>query len=411
MSKRMLVALGMLLMSVGPACAQGPVPGPVMPPVETAMPMMPANTWWPMGNAQIGRGRRLWVSTDYLLAWVAGSDLPALVTTSPAGTARTSAGVLGQPNTNILFGGRVNDNTRSGFKIGAGYWFDAERIWGVEAGFMVLESQATLFSASSQGGPAIIGQPFTNALTSSPQAVLVAFPGSSNGSIAARASSGNFYMGNFDFTENVLDNSWVRVNALLGYRFYRYDESLRMAQTVLPTSPDFAAGTQIATTDNFGTQNEFHGLDLGVRTRFYLPNNISLGLLATAAIGNIHRTVNIAGNQVVTVPGVAPVTRNGGVYALSSNIGTHAYNDWSILPQLGAEVAWQVNPNLRLHVGYSALLLNHIARAGNQVDTTINPNLLPPATATPTATDHPAFSQNESDFWIQAVNFGVEFVY
>src|SRR5713226_4306082 len=58
-------------------------------------------------------GDRWWFSTDLLLAWVRGSLLQPLVTTSPPGTPLASAGVLGKQGTSILFGnGRFNDDTR-----------------------------------------------------------------------------------------------------------------------------------------------------------------------------------------------------------------------------------------------------------------------------------------------------------
>src|SRR5439155_8338502 len=47
---------------------------------------------------------RFWVTADYLAGWLRADRLPPLVTTSPPGTARVSAGVPGQPGTTLLFG-------------------------------------------------------------------------------------------------------------------------------------------------------------------------------------------------------------------------------------------------------------------------------------------------------------------
>lgn len=44
-----------------------------------------------------------WVHAEYLLWWQSGMNLPLLVTTSPAGTARAAAGVL--PGATVLYGG------------------------------------------------------------------------------------------------------------------------------------------------------------------------------------------------------------------------------------------------------------------------------------------------------------------
>ena len=43
------------------------------------------------------------MDAEYLFAWVQGFRLPPLVTTSPAGTPRASAGILGLPTTGTVF--------------------------------------------------------------------------------------------------------------------------------------------------------------------------------------------------------------------------------------------------------------------------------------------------------------------
>jgi hypothetical protein len=318
------------------------------------------------------------------------------------------AGVLGAPTTSTLFDGKANDQARSGLRLSSGYWFDAERSFGVEAGAMVLESQSKLFSGSSDG-TTILARPFTDANTTAPSSVLVAFPGSSSGSVDVRASSGNFYEAHVDFSERIFDHGWVRFNGLFGYRFFRYDEGLHVRQTVNPTDPNFAAGTQIATVDDFNTQNEFHGGEIGLRAEFFW-DSLSLDLLGKVAVGNLNRHVNINGNQVVSVPGAAPITQAGGVLALSSNSGFHGSDDWTYLPVFGVNLHWQVSQNLRLRVGYSILFLNEIARAADQIDFTVNPNLFPPA-QNPTGPGRPVFTLHRQDFSVQSFSTGLEFTF
>ena len=47
---------------------------------------------------------RLWFRGEALLWWTRGGQTPPLLTTSPGSTPQAQAGVLGQPNTTILFG-------------------------------------------------------------------------------------------------------------------------------------------------------------------------------------------------------------------------------------------------------------------------------------------------------------------
>jgi hypothetical protein len=356
-----------------------------------------------------------WASGEYTLGWFQGDKLQALVTTSPSGTPRGIAGIPGFPSTTTLFGGgTVNDNVRSGLRLDAGLWFTPERTLGAEAGFMVLESQSAVFGATSDGST-ILAQPFINALTGLPTAQFVAIPSStgnpgSAGTADARASSGNFYETHVDLTEKITDLGWVRVDALLGYRFFRYDEGLFLQQTMYPFSR-FVTGTKIVGQDTIETKNEFNGGDFGFRTQF-VWGDLTLGVLTKLAVGDVTRQVNIQGSQVVSVPTTTPLVYSGHLYALPSNIGLHTDDDWTVLPEFGLNLGWQATANLRVTLGYSVLWLNRIARAGDQIDMTVNPNLFPgTGQVSPVIGDHPLYTRNRSDVWLQTLNFGVELSY
>ncbi len=407
MTNRMSSAICAALVFVGAAVAQAPIAVPSVP--SPAPPEWPTTLIAPpsLGEKYTYPEDRFWVSAEYLFGWFEGSGVRPLVTTAPAGTPQATAGVFGAPTTAVLFGGsRLNEDLRSGIRLGAGYWFDPARTVGLDAGFTMLESQASLFSASSDG-TTILARPFINANNNNAEAVLIAFPGSSSGSVDIRASSGNFYMGHLDVTETICDDGWLRFNALVGYRFFRYDEGLNIRQTINPTSASFVPGTQLDSVDNFNTRNEFHGADFGFRTQLFWQS-FSLDLLTKLAVGRLQRTIDIEGNTVTTVPGVAPVTQAGGVLALSSNIGKQGNHDLSILPELGVNLCWQVRPNLRVRVGYTLLYLHDIARATNQVDITVNPNLFPTAVPQP-GPNRPAFMLDRQDFAIHNFSTGLEF--
>ena len=418
MINRMMVALGTVLLLGGSTLAQAPdtkvpdVEAPAPPSLAASGNLDILPVAWepnPRPNEPI-----MWATMEYLLGWFQGDKLQALVTTSPAGTARDIAGIPGFPSTTTLFGGgSINDEVRSGLRLIAGFWFTPERILGAEAGFMIVESQAAVFSATSDG-TTILARPFINSLTNVPEAAFVAIPSSSSipgsaGTVTAHASSGNFYEAHLDLTEKITDLGWVRLDTLLGYRFYRYDEGLIIQQTLFPFQRA-VTGTKIVNSDNFQTKNEFNGGDFGMRAEFVL-GDLSLGILGKLGVGDVHREVDIQGSQVVIVPTTAPVVRTGSLYALSSNIGLHGDDDWTLLPEFGLNLGWQATSNLRVTLGYSVLWLNRIARASDQIDMMVNPNLFPPATSTPTTTDHPAYSRNRADVWLQCLNFGVELTY
>jgi hypothetical protein len=341
---------------------------------------------------------------------VRGDRLPPLVTTSPAGTPPAAAGVLGQPGTSVLFGDTaVNRRARSGARAEAGAWLDARGDVGIEGGFLVLSGEGSTFAASSSGDP-ILARPFTDVATGLPASVLVAFPGMSSGTLIVTDNARTLYGGNIDLRANFLKECGWRWDALLGYRYLRYDERLQIAQAVQPTGGPFAAGTVVQSTDTFGTRNVFNGIDLGFRGE-YERSSLALEFLAKVAAGPISRNVGIGGSQVVTVPGLAPVVNPGGLLALTSNSGSFSSHPWTAVPELGVAVGWQVSPHVRLRTGYSVLWLLNAVRPGEQVDTLVNTGLIPPATGAGTAPARPAFTGTTQDLWVQTVNLGVEVRY
>jgi hypothetical protein len=414
MNARLLLILGMAFGVSATARAQEPgSEAAAAPRAEAVLPATPAAPGGDCGgwcNAS-GPGKdRFWISAEYLLGWVHGTGLPPLVTTSPAGTAQAAAGVLGNPTTSILFGDkRVNEDVRSGIRLGVGYWFNPEQTLGIEAGGMIMESQATIFSASSTGNP-ILARPFFDTAKNGQNSVLVAFPGTSTGSIDVRAASGNLYEAHVDLTEKLIDCGGLRVSSLFGYRFYRYDEGLRIQELVTPTNPLFASGTLVNTVDSFTTSNTFHGGDFGLRTQ-YSWQNLSVGLRTSVAVGGVDRVVKINGVQITTVPGVAPVVHTGGLFALSTNIGTYHRDDWSVSPEFILDLNWKVRDYLLLRVGYTIFGLDRFARAADQLDFRVNSNLLPPAAAVPAASSNPLFQFKRDNVWVQALSFGVELAF
>lgn len=427
MTSRMLVAAWSVVAFSGAALAQTPVvkevnqapvavnggaapaaagnlAGSIPPPLTEAP---PAAACCSDGGDCHAPCQRFWLTTDYLVGWIQGGNLPAMVTTSPAGTPSTAAGILGSPTTSVLFGGAVNDEARSGFRIDSGYWFNHDATLAVYAGYMMLESQDTGFSASSPGTP-ILARPFTDATTGLPQANLIAFPGSSAGAVALRERSGNFMEGHAGMMERLLDTGNFRLFPMFGYRFFRYDEGLRVRQSISPTGGAFVPGTTVVSGDDFAARNEFNGANFGLQTQVAW-RSLSLNLLTQVAAGKLHRIVDINGSTTTTVPGAAPVTAVGGLYALSSNIGHFPSNDWTVLPEFGLTFGWQVRPHVQVRLGYTLLLLNDIARAAGQIDQTVNPGLLPPATGTGPA--RPTFDLVRQDIWLQAASVGVQYTF
>src|SRR5712692_4043150 len=185
MIHRTTIAFGVLLIFVGSTLAQTPeegqtteegrsTPAPTTDqgPLSSFLPM-PGRSSMPGGDG------RFWLTGEYLFAYTRGARLPPLVTTSDAGTPKGIAGVVGSAGSSTLFGDRgVNSGQGAGLRLGTGYWFRPEGMFGVEAGLMVLEGKVAHFTDSSDHFP-ILARPFLNATNGVPGSVLIAFPGSS----------------------------------------------------------------------------------------------------------------------------------------------------------------------------------------------------------------------------------------
>jgi hypothetical protein len=357
---------------------------------------------------------RWWVQKDLLLWWVKGDNVPALVSSSPAGTPLTDVGVLGLPATTTLFGGPLADGMRVGSRLSVGYALDDCGTHSVVGSFWGLQNLTDDYRLSSTGNPAL-ARPFFNVdrTVNAEDAELVAYDGLLNGTVSANMSS-ELYSGNLGIRhrlkccgDNCQDSS-RRVDLFTGYRFMRVNEGIRINEALESTalSGPVAAGTTINLFDRFRTRNEFHGGELGVAFTRQEGRWFS-DLLTSVAFGNLNRTVIIDGATTVTVPTVAPVTTSGGLLTQATNIGTHRDSEFAVLPQFQASLGYQLNCRLRCWAGYSFAYLSDVVRLSDAIDRRVNGTFLD-ATVPDTGPNRPAYRWSSSDLWVMGANMGLE---
>lgn len=199
-----------------------------------------------------------------------------------------------------------------------------------------------------------------------------------------------------------------RLDFISGFRYYQFNDNLQINEHLVSTSTTngVPVGTVINVSDSFRTQNNFYGYEFGlILDRYYGRWMYELG--ARCALGNNNQLINVNGSTVVTYPGYAPAVSQGGLYAQSSNIGTYKRNEFMAIPQISARIGYRVTNRLTLLVGYTFIYWGQIARAADQIDTTINTNLIPPAQ--PGGPNRPGFPLNESNFWAQGITAGLEY--
>jgi hypothetical protein len=351
-----------------------------------------------------------WAEADLLWWWLKGQRMPPLVTTSPDGTPREQAGVFGTPGASVLFpAGQVNADERFGGRIDLGGWFDHDQHFGLETNFFLLSTEHTKFAASSTGSPILARPLFDATNNNTPGSQLVAFPDLAVGSVRVSASIGNMLGTEVLLRDNLGYGSGYRLDFVGGYRYLHYSDRVGVNENLISTdvTSPIVVGTSIASSDSFQASNDFHAFEWGFEGELRSGRWL-LGGLVKAAVGYDNRNVTINGSTTVTVPGSAPVTNTGGLLALSSNIGSHNSGQWTVVPEFGSWLGFQATEHTRVFVGYSLLYWPRIARAGEQIDLSVNPSLIIPLQATP-GPQNPNFTLRTGNLWAQGIDLGIEF--
>jgi hypothetical protein len=355
---------------------------------------------------------RLWVSAEWLYWATSGNHLPPLATVSPAGTAQPIAGVLGAgPNTLVLFGDRNYDGEmRSGFRTQAVYWLDECQRCGVYGDFFFLGRAQSHFAAGEPG--AVVGRPFTNALTGLPDAELVTFPGVLAGGVAADTYTDVIGGGAGVIKNLCCDPCGGRLDLTLGYRYLRVTDDLTVYENLSAREGSAAPpGTAFQIRDHFRARNHFHGVNVGLSGERRVDRLFVQGW-ASVALGVSHQVLTVDGSTVVTGPAGNVVTAGpGGLLTQPSNIGEYERNRFAVLPEAGVRVGYQVTDRLRAYVGYTFLYVSRVTRTGDMIDTRVNPNQFVPAVPPVAGPALPAFDPPTRGFWAQGVSVGVQFLF
>jgi hypothetical protein len=350
----------------------------------------------------------LWGSFEYLLWWEREADYPALATTSPNGTARENAGVLGLNSTSVLFGGDspVDSGSLSGGRLTLGFWLDTCQINSIAGRGFGIEEHGVTFSAASDDN-SILGRPFFNAFTGEQDALLLAFPGELRGDI--EISQDTQAQGAQAFVRHLCrTGSNYRIDTIYGYRYLGVDDSLRIDNTLEFTDPAGGNfGTRLNQFDLFEIENEFHGGELGLMGHS-VDGRWTLDFLATVALGSMQQRANVRGRTITTPQGGGPTTLNGGLLTQGTNIGTFEDDPFAVVPEVTVTLGYCISPRLDFSVGYTFLYASNVMRAGDVMDTAVN---LTQQTSILDGPARPAFQFQDSGYWLQGINFGLNLRY
>ncbi len=365
----------------------------------------------------------LWVDLDYLVWWTRGAQLPPLVTTSPSGTPADAAGVLGVAGTTVLVGNQnVLEGSRNGMRLRIGSWLGSQRKLGLMAEYIGLQDLRDTYGVGSNG-VAIVARPFTDVGPaapggSQPASRLVSYPGQEAGGVTVdtwtkldsfaldlrgrRTARANGRYRPCDRCFNT--RMGKRMDLVGGYRYLRLDDQLTVYDRYATSiQPQFG----LASVDQFITGNEFHGFEFGLMGEWY-RNQWTLEGLFKMALGQTRQTVWINGGTEQSTNGIG-TTESGGLLALSTNSGQ--YKRWKndLILEFGLTAGYAVTPQLQLTAGYTIIYWPHVVRMGDPVDLNVNPTFLPEFAGAPAGLASPTFAFQDTQFWAQGFNFGLDY--
>jgi hypothetical protein len=389
------------------------------------------------------RPSRGWVGAEFLGWWVSNDPTPPLAVYSFANVNGVpGSGIPGAADTVVVAGGEngVLSQNRPGFRVYGGWWLSDCQNWGIDGSFFILPQK----SGTSAFGPVdgfylarpyaavVAPAPGVDGLILSPSGGdVVAFPGQSVGNIAISSHS-ELYGADVNLRKNILCGCNWRWDFLGGFRYLNLNENITITESTFVTGPFPATKGGVTASlqglagqafDSFETRNRFYGGQLGFagelrRGRWVFTGRTLFG------IGTTHQEVTVNGGTTFVVPPTIPTPPfpasgiyPSGLLAVSgANIGTFSQNRFSFVPEVGLNVGYMVRPNLKVFLGYNFLYWSSVVRPGDQINTTVNEQLIanqlfrdPVTPASPTI--QPTVPFKTTDFWAQGISLGLEWTW
>ncbi len=337
---------------------------------------------------------RWWVQGEYLL-WRVHDSTPVEI-----------VGLFNGTGTNPTTG-LDSTNARSGFRVTAGLWFDETHCGGFEASFLFLD-QKRGFSATGTQDVGLAG------IVGIPPRVLVNLPVDTPpdldpGDLLTSITTGTSYFRLWGIEANFRRTVWwiggLSFDVLAGFRNMNMDETVTLGGDFTFTEPnpdETTAGPEdgrtvhMSTVDTLQTHNQFYGGQVGASFCWHFYR-LTLDGTAKFAVGGMAQQITSGGQTNVDAGLIEPsigapfvlrpaATLPGGLLS-STPMTTTNRNRISVLPELRADLGYQVTPNFRVFIGYNFIWWTNVAVVGDQTSMS---------------------TTGTRDIWFQGLDFGVQ---
>lgn len=310
---------------------------------------------------------RWWVNAEFELAFLPNRPVP--------GTLRLRApdGFGGRvPGPYLAVNGQSASDLQGGFGLAVGRWFGESNTHGVEGSFFTLGGGDTTIDGFAPGMLVL----FPDGADRSAPAVLLLPPSVPITGVFPATLTTWFVGADVNYRCNVYCSANARIDALAGYRFAFVQDELFIGE-----SPD--AGDDYKR-NRAAVSNPFHGGQIGLAGEYRIESWYVSGN-AKVAFGTVTTEVTASGLFL----GADALNGTGGFAPLPA-LGQPTRSQFAVLPTLNVTLGRQIREHTRLYAGYSFQYLSCVTRLADVVTPTTGPTA-------PT-----------TDFWVQAVNFGVE---
>ena len=382
------------LQPVGAAAADPPTPTAPAAPAPPPLKAIPSEkVHGPLGPN--------WDDFQLLYWWPDRPPVPALVYGNNSGLPP----LRGATDTRVLAGGHAIDSQPSaGGRFTMGYSIDTAETVGIEGSYLFLGTRTLRQHVRNAADVQSFGLPYTNATTGASEILTLARPGVADAALVL-STAVRVQGWEVNTVANVLDEKHVKVNALMGWRYFQVHEGLRVEQTQLRYAPDAAV---YRTADQFDAHNRFHGGQLGLHTDM-TRGAVFCEMTAKVAFGQTYEVVKQEGMSILQTAATR-VYGGSGIYVQPSSAGRTANGVFAVVPEGTVKVGFRVGDAGRLFVGYSFIYLSDAVRPGDQIDRTLNPAQVPLVSGTGPVygSDRPSRLFNRSDFWAQGLIIGLE---
>jgi hypothetical protein len=119
----------------------------------------------------------------------------------------------------------------------------------------------------------------------------------------------------------------------------------------------------------------------------------------------MHQDVEITGASLTVAPNTPPVVGEGGIFALPSNIGNYERDQFTFIPEINLKLGYALSRHWTATIGYSFLYFDNVALSGDLIDTQIDGL----QQAGVSAGTYPQFSWADSSYWLQGIDFGIQY--